>query len=301
MKRSLLASICLAIGLFGYIPSMRAQGVPRLAADVDLSADDTRSALLSAHSGSTLLSFTVEADSTGKNLFDVATSDAGVVVTLILPSGTEVNNANAASLGFGFSVTPAGSLNGSEIPSVFLIPGTHTVITIPAGQVSGVYKIKLDASAANTESGVFATYFSSSTVRTAATTSSANYRTGDTAILSALVFDGATPVTGASVNASVSAPVSLVGQTVVGNYQLVSQQAVNSNLTDFSYTATLTNSGGAVQGVQAQLRRLLSLETWVPTRQARAQTSSLSNGTRISHSTFPRFNGTLPRPAQLPT
>jgi hypothetical protein len=107
-----------------------------------------------------------------------------------------------------------------------------------------------------TDSGIIASYYSSSNVRTAATTNAANYKVGDTVVLSALVFDGSTPLTGATVTAAVSAPASLASQTSIGNFQLVSQQQVNSTLTDYTYTATLTNTGSAAQEVQAELATL---------------------------------------------
>jgi uncharacterized protein (TIGR03790 family) len=76
-------------------------------------------------------------------------------------------------------------------------------------------------------------------------------------ILSGLVFDETTPITGATVTATVSAPVSLSGQTSLGNYQLVGQ-IVNSDtsLTDYSYSVTLTNTGGAITEVRAELASL---------------------------------------------
>lgn len=141
------------------------------------------------------------------------------MVSLILPSGAEVTSANAASLGFTFTVVAPGGFAGSGLPSILSLPGTHTIIQVPSGQVSGVYKIKADATNANADSGMIATYVPSSTVRTSATTDSANYKAGDTVILSGLIFDDTTPITGAIVTASVSTPVSLASQATLGNYQ----------------------------------------------------------------------------------
>ena len=160
---------------------------------------------------------------------------------------------NAASLGFGFNVSAPGTLDDAEIPSVFSIPGTHTVIQIPPGQPSGVYRIKADATNATKDSAILATYFSSSTTKVAATVDSAHHKIGDSVILSGLVFDGATPITNASVTAAISSPVLVSAQTSIGNYQLAGQQIVSTDVTDYSYTATLTNTGAALQGVTAQL------------------------------------------------
>jgi hypothetical protein len=109
--------------LFGCSETGAAQGLTRPYATGQLTANDARGSIVPAGSASTLLTFTVEADTTGNNFFDVATSDPAVVVSLIIPSGTEVTTANAASFGFTFSVVPNGTYAGAEIPSVFAVPG----------------------------------------------------------------------------------------------------------------------------------------------------------------------------------
>jgi hypothetical protein len=245
------------------------QGVPYSPATLQLTANNTQASQVPANSSSTLLTFTLEGDTTGQNSFDVVTTDPAVLVSLILPSSVEVTTANAASLGFTFTSVPNGTFSNVEIPSVLSFPGTHTLIQVPAGQPSGTYQIKANASNANSSSGLLATYFSSSTVGVTATTDAANYKVGNTVIISGLVFDGATPVTSATVTAAVSAPTPLAGSTTVGNIQLVSQQAINSSLTDYSYSATVTNTGAAVQSVRGQ-----------------AQTSSLPAGIAVLNDTL---------------
>jgi hypothetical protein len=228
-----------------------AQTVPLPGATIEASGFDARGSSIPANSASTLLNFTVEGDTAGNNIFDVLTSDPGVIVSMILPSGLEVTSANASSLGFAVTLLP--DQTGVDVQSVLSLPGTHTLIQIPGGQVSGVYSIKANASSVNTASAMIASYYASSTVKTAVTTSSSAYKVGDTVVLSGLVFDGSTPVTGATVSAGVSAPLSLAGQTTVGNYQLVSQQSISTNLTQYQYSFVLTNAGAAVQQVQANL------------------------------------------------
>jgi hypothetical protein len=221
-----------------------------------LTGTDARSAVVPAGSTSTLLTFTVEEDTTGNNFFDVATSDPAVVVSILLPSSAEVTAANAPALGFTFTTAVAGTNDRVEIPSVLTLPGTHTIIQIPGGQVSGTYQIKANAGATTSDSGMLATYFSSSSAEVTAATDADNYKIGDTVILSGLVFDGTSPITGASVTAAISPRVSLAGQTSLGNYQLVSQRVVSPNLTDYTYSGTLTNNGPSAQGVMAQLASL---------------------------------------------
>lgn len=64
-----------------------AQGVPYSPGALTLGASDVQGAVVPAGSQTTLLRFTVEADSTRQNLFDVVVSDPNVAVSLILPSG----------------------------------------------------------------------------------------------------------------------------------------------------------------------------------------------------------------------
>ena len=242
----------LSLTAFAYCLAAFGQGVPYSSATLSLSSNNTQAVQIPANTPSTLLSFTVEGDSTGGNTFDVLTSDPGIVVSLIVPSGVEVTSANAASLGFTYTVVPNGTLSEIEIPSLLSMPGTHTVIQIPGGQPSGIYQVTANASTVNVPSGIVATYFSSSTVGVTGTTDAANYATGGTVILSGLAFDGSTPVTGATVTAAISTPASLSGQATVGNIQLVSTQSVSPTLSDYSYSATLTNAGPAVQLVTAE-------------------------------------------------
>jgi len=132
------------------------QNVPALPTTVALPGYDVRGSGIPANLASTLLSFTVEGDTAGNNVFHVVTSDPGVIVSLILPSGTEITSSNAASLGFTYTVLPDGT--GSDVDSVFALPGTQTLIQIPGGQISGTYSIKANAATVNTDSVVIASY-----------------------------------------------------------------------------------------------------------------------------------------------
>lgn len=211
----------------------------------------------------------LERDTTGQNSLDVVTTDPAVSVSLVLPSGAEVTAAIAPAYGIAFTIVPNGAFSNVEIPSVLSLPGTHTLFQIQVALPSGSYQIKANASSANSSSGILATYFSSSTVGVTATTDAANYKVGDTVVISGLAFDGATPVTGATVTASVSTPINIAASSVLGNFQLVGQQAVNASLTDYSYSATLRNTSTAVQSVRAQ-----------------AQTASLPAGIAVLNDTL---------------
>jgi hypothetical protein len=240
----------LTVGVWG-AAFAAGQNVPRPPATVAMAGYDARGSGLPANSPSTLLNFTVEGDATGGNAFHVVTSVPGVIVSLILPSGLEITSSNASSFGFTYTVLPDNT--GADVESVLSLPGTHISMQIPAGQVSGVYSIKVNATNVNTDSAILASYYPSSNVHAAVTTNSSTYKVGDTVVLSGLVFDSATPITGATVTAAVSTPLSLASQTSVGNPQLVSQQSVGPNLTEYQYTFTLTNTGSTVREVQAAL------------------------------------------------
>ena len=182
-----LVSLAVCLECPAFLP---AQNVPLPTASLDFASLDARGSGLPANSPSTLLPFTVEGDTTGDNIFHAVTRDPGVIVSLILPSGVEVTNSNAASLGFTYTVLPDNT--GSEVPSILSLPGTHILIQIPAGQASGLYSIKADATNVNTDSGILASYYPSSNVRAGITTDSSSYVVGSTMLLSGLVFDSTT-------------------------------------------------------------------------------------------------------------
>jgi hypothetical protein len=61
---------------------------------------------------------------------------------MILPNGTEVNSSNANSFGFVFSTMVESQNDATNIPVTMVIPGTHTLISLAAGQAAGSYQIK---------------------------------------------------------------------------------------------------------------------------------------------------------------
>src|ERR1700682_5172560 len=112
-------------------PFLAAQNVQLPSAAIPISGYDARGAELPANAASTLLPFTFESDTTGNNIFNVVTSDPGVIVSLILPSGLEITSSNAASLGFTYTVL--GDNTGMDVESILSLPGTQTLIQVPAG------------------------------------------------------------------------------------------------------------------------------------------------------------------------
>jgi hypothetical protein len=169
-------ALCSVVVLFSLSINVGAQTVPNSPATVQMSGYDTRGSGVVAHTNSTMLSFTLEGDTTGNNSFEIVTSDPGVAVSLILPSSLEVTSVNAASLGFTFTTIPEGTVADDQIQLVFSLPGTHTIISVPGGQISGLYNIKANATSVIADSGIIATYYPSSRVRTLASTNSTNYK-----------------------------------------------------------------------------------------------------------------------------
>lgn len=164
---------------------------------------DTRAAAIPVGAVSTPIQFTVDPGGSGSDFFDVVSSHPQAVISLILPGGAEINAGNAEAQGFSFDVITIGDEEESLTAPIFQLPGTHTVIGLPASSPPGTYQIKIDGSNVTGDHAVVASYYSSSPVRVGAVTDAATYRVGDTVIVSAVVFNDSTPVTGATVTASI--------------------------------------------------------------------------------------------------
>ena len=168
---------------------------------VPLTSSDTAVAAIPAGGISTPIQFTVDPAPGGGDFFDIVSSHPQAVITLILPGGAEINSANAQAQGFSFEIITTTDEDSFE--SLLALPGTHTVIGLPPSAPPGIYRIKIDGTAVTGNEAVVASYYSSSSVRAAAVTDAGTYRIGDTVIVSAIIRDGSTPVTGATVSASV--------------------------------------------------------------------------------------------------
>lgn len=84
------------------------------------------------------LRMTLDPSRSGGDLLDLALSDPGVRVSVILPGGKELNKDNAGSLGFRWDTAPA----DSRLPLPFLPGVSHHLLAFPAGQASGTYVIR---------------------------------------------------------------------------------------------------------------------------------------------------------------
>lgn len=172
-----------------------------------------------------------------------------MVLSLILPGGVEVTAANSAGLGYTFTTYVVASSEDSGTPDPFAAAGLHMRVGLPASPPAGTYQVKAIGSALTAEAVLTVTYYPSSSIVLATAVDAPAYRVGNFAVVSGFLFNGQTPITGAVVTA-VAVPILRVAGTV-GGYQLVSQQPAGTGFTDYTYTAQLTNSGGALTAAHA--------------------------------------------------
>src|SRR5437764_10158542 len=88
---------------------------------------DLRATTVSAASGPATLVFTADPSVAGEDLFDVVSSDPGVVITLLVPSGVEIESNNASGQGFRYEIIQAGAFSNRMIPGSLAVPGAHTL------------------------------------------------------------------------------------------------------------------------------------------------------------------------------
>jgi hypothetical protein len=155
-------------------------------------------------------------------------------------------------MGCTYNIYAEGTFSSVPLGGLSLV-GTHVVITLGPAQPAGVYQVVADATTVSNDVLVKGAYYSTSAVRAGIATPDTQYAVGEWGVLSALVFDGSTPVTGATVTARVSTPQILNAQATLGNYSLVQQTDLDSETTEYEYRVTLSNSGAALSAVTAEL------------------------------------------------
>jgi hypothetical protein len=136
--------------------------------------------------------FTVDSSANGGDIMDVVISNPSVVISVIRPDGVEVTVANAGSLGCTYATAANGSFSIAPL-GFFSQSGAHVVITLSAGQPSGTYQVKADATALSSDTLVTGTYFSSSNVQVGLATQP-QYTVGNTVVLTGFAVDGITPI-----------------------------------------------------------------------------------------------------------
>lgn len=219
---------------------------------VTLQAVDVKTAAIPAGAPSTLLNFVVDPSTSGGNTLDII-SGSGVIITLIQPGNIEVTSANAASLGYEWSSFTPDPTKPVLTPLQF--PGLHTLIRFPSSAPAGTYTVKANASQTTVESGMMVTYSSDSNLQAGLASKAPSYRTGETAVLTALLFDNTTPVTAATAVAKLMAHAVAPAVVSVQNVQMLSSTPAGAGRVREVYTATLANPGSTtLTGVQARFR-----------------------------------------------
>ena len=189
-------------------------------------------------------------------IIDVLCTDAGVTVTLTDPNGAVITSQNAASTGYDWqSITITGSTPDAITN---LDPGIHQLISIPAGSPAGIYQIALDGTNASSDSIGRVTSQSDSDIGFALAADKTEYNLGDPVTLSALFFNGATPISNATVTADVLAD-SETSDVAASAFTLLASQGSDANGYQKTFRVSATNSGPAKKIVSAQidLRKLV--------------------------------------------
>lgn len=187
---TLLALLLIAL----LAPTTLAQG------ELTLGLGDTRFELdrLAPDATSTLAVFTVD-DGATQLVFDlVATLDA-LDAHLVAPDGSVIDESTAPGLGGEWLSYAVAADDGGQLLHSSNIPGFHTLVRLPS-LGAGDYTVVLDAAAGlGEEMAVFSQLTTDSPVGASLLATRDELVVGESAVLSAAVFEGAAAVTGASV------------------------------------------------------------------------------------------------------
>jgi hypothetical protein len=223
-----------------------AQTSGRLAAAVPF---DQQTAVI-AKGSLTSVPVVLDPSASGGDIIDISAGDPATVVTLITPGNASINAQNAAASGVTWA-SSTWALGAFTYPNFLSIPGTHTMIGLPAGFTSGTYQIVLDGTNIAASSAAVINYLSSSGVMVALV-STPTVAVGSPVNFGALLADNGTPLVGATTTVTIVPQINISSQASVSGYTLVSSSAVDANTTATAYTATLTNNGP--QLVQSSVR-----------------------------------------------
>jgi hypothetical protein len=232
------------------LASTQAQILPP-PATVGRASTSTQAAAVAPGAAPTAVSVIVDSIPAGGDQIEVVASDPAVSISLVLPGGATVNDANAGSLGINWAIQTVNIFDVDDFVDPSTIPGTHVSIQLPPGSPPGTYQIQANGSQLTAAAALLVQYFSSSSILFGAATDSSLYRLGQTVTLAGILSDGSTPIQNASVTAQAFCLTPIAA--TVGNYQLLNQQQVGDSLITYTYTAQLTNSGGDASSVEAAL------------------------------------------------
>jgi hypothetical protein len=237
MNRITLSFVLLATLAFGQIPANQPSRIP-------LSSQDVRVAEIPALTAVTYLDLVVDPSIPGGDAIDVVSSSEVVVVSLMLPSGTEVTPANGVSLGFTVlhEVVTQQLIEQTKRVGVFDQIGTHTTFLLPPSSPGGVYRVKANSTTEATVTGLRAGYISLHGVKVGVGMTSISVAPSEPAVITAYVFSGTTPVNNAVATATIIPPTDLNASSSIGNFQLISQ-TTQGGYTKYLHSADFTTSG----------------------------------------------------------
>ncbi|MCC6365505.1 MAG: hypothetical protein IT165_18480 [Bryobacterales bacterium] len=207
---------------------------------------DTRTVVVPANTAATFVDMTLDPPS-DRDFLDVYVTNPAVAISLIQPGGVEVTAANAAALGFQWTVTNG---TGGTL-SILDVPGIHITIGIPSTAAGGAWRVKANSSGVNAESALTVLYKSNSGIRAGLTAAAPSYRTGETVVFTAALFRGTVPITGAAINLTITPQNDISSQSAITNYRLVATTPVDANTSTYTYAADLSNAGSARPQVTA--------------------------------------------------
>ena len=214
--------------------------------DVLMSSQNGSAVTVPPGSSSFLVPMVADPPVDKQDVFDIVSDNASAIITLILPNGIEVTANNAQSLGYTYAASTIPAENGLQSLAPFFTSGNHTLISLPVGAPVGTYQVKINTSNISTETLVIVSYYSSSSLRIGLLTDAATYRVNDKVVLSGLVYDGATPVTGATVtvligddNDPISDPIQVVLQDS-GTFDKATGDGIYTGTFTASHAGTFT-------------------------------------------------------------
>jgi hypothetical protein len=185
------------------------------------SEHNVRQFVVGAASTETSVGIPVEVSAQGGGTFDVQSSSANLVVSLVRPDNSEVTAGNASSLGYTLE---SGNLNISGtalLAGPELMPGFHVRVNVPMSASPGVYRIKVQ----NTGTSpvlVTVLYRSHSPIRIAAVLPDGQLDVNQELVHGCLVLQSQTRVIGATVSPQVFSFVKVTDGTSNSDFKRVS-------------------------------------------------------------------------------
>lgn len=202
LHRQLILS-ALALGLVAWTPFANVSAQP---AEVAVSLLDSRVEIDRLAAGSTSGEAVFLIDDAERIELDVAASSAGVSSSIIAPTGEVIDETTVTGLGGEVVSFEGGSGAGGAVLSLATQPGFHTAYSFPS-LGPGVYRVQFAADPALAEEvAVITQLITDSPLGAALVATETSIVPGSGAVLVAAVFENGQPVSGASVEVTLTLP-----------------------------------------------------------------------------------------------